>query len=137
MFRRLSPTELLSVLIEHVETRTGLRLYDNADGKESPFYSFEGIEREPNDTKTMFMDRFTLSIHCISAPPKGEYSSQQVLDMETALEEALTDELSLPEPFQLVNQECQGIDTVKRDPSNEGHAVVTYIFDVSYGFKCK
>lgn len=137
MLRRLSPTELLSVLIEHVESRTGLPMYDNADGKVSPFYSFEGIQREPNDTKTMFMDRFTLSIHCISAPPKGEYSSQPVLDMETRLEEALTVELELPCPFLLVNQECQGIEAVKRDPSNEGHAVVTYIFDVCYGFKTK
>lgn len=137
MYRRLSPTELLAVLIEHVETRTGLRLYDNADGKKSPFYSFEGIEREPVDTKTMYIDRFTIALHCISAPPKGEYSSQPVLDMETALEEALTDDLCLPEPFELINQECRGIDTIKRDPSDEGHAIVTYVFDVCYGFRCK
>lgn len=137
MLRRLSPTELLSVLINHVESRTGIRLYDNPEGKKSPFYSFDSIEREPNNTKTMFMDRFSLSIHCISAPPLGEYSSQPVLEMENRLEEALTDELELPEPYELVHQECQGINAVKRDPSGEGHAVVSYNFDVCYGFRCK
>ena len=136
-YRRMSATELLSVLIEHVESRTGLRLYDNPDGKESPFYSFESIEREPHNTKTMFIDRFTVPIHSISAEPDGEYSSQPVLDMEADLEEALTDDLDLPEPFDLVSQECQGIDTIKKDPSNEGHAVTTFVFDVCYGFNCK
>lgn len=133
----MSATELLSVLIEHVENRTGLRLYDSPDGKESPFYSFESIERKPNNTKTMFIDRFTVPIHSISAQCEGEYSSQPVLDMEAALEEALTEDLELPEPFELIDQECQGIETIKQDPSGEGHAVTTFVFDVCYGFICK
>ena len=135
--RRMSATELLSVLIEHIETHTGLRLYDNPNGKESPFYSFETIERKPNNSKTMFIDRFTVPIHSISELNCGEYSSEPVLEMETALEEALTDDLALPEPFLLIDQECQGIDTIKQDPSGEGHAITTFVFDVCYGFNCK
>ena len=60
-----------------------------------------------------------------------------VYNLIQKLEEALTEDISLPEPYQLVMQTNNGIQTIKTDETGEKHAVLAYEFMICYGFKCK
>ena len=67
---------------------------------------------------------------------KGD-SSVQVYELIQNLEEALTDDIELPEGYELIMQTNNGIQTIKTDETGEKHAVISYDFTVCYGFKCK
>ena len=49
----------------------------------------------------------------------------------------MTEDLELPEPYWLVLQTSQGLQTLKQDETGEKHAVAIYEFTVCYGFKTK
>lgn len=136
MLQRMSIAEFLGVLIRTVEERTGIPCVDSPDGQESPFYSVELMPSEPANTKTMFVERYRVWLHCIAAPVKP-HSSAPVLRLAQKLEEALTGDIPVQEPFRLVRQTYEGVQALKRDESGEGHAVLAWSFEVCYGFKCK
>lgn len=136
MLKRLSIAEFLGALIDWVSERTGVPCCSDPNGKASPFYAVELLRTEPQNTKTEFVDRYDVSIHCISEPVRP-YSSAPVLDLVQKLEEAMSDDLELPEPFDLCRQEYGGLQAVKRDESDEGHAVLSFSFLIGYGFRCK
>lgn len=134
--KRFGIGEFIGALISHIEQNTNLPCYDSPDGKMSPFYSVELVKSEPQNTKTMFVDMYEVWIHCIGEPVKP-YSNAQVLELVSTLEEAMTVELTLPAPYELISQDYGGLQTLKRDESGEGHAVLSYVFLVCYGFRCK
>lgn len=136
MMQRMSIGELLGIVAGTVEERTGIRCVDCPDNEESPFYSVEFVQSEPANTKTMFVDRHRLWLHCIAAPVQP-HSNAPVLRLVKALEEALTRDIELPEPLRLNNQTYEGVQALKKDESGEGHAVLSYTFEVCYGFICK
>lgn len=137
MLHRLGIVDFLALLIEHIETRTGKRCYEAPEDQDPPFFALDLVETQPRNTKTEFIDRFQVSLHAIAAPSEGPFSFQPVLELLKELEEAMTDELAIPRPFRLIEQEYEGLNVLKKDESQEGHAVVTYHFDVSYGFATK
>ena len=53
------------------------------------------------------------------------------------LEEALTEDITLPDPYQLVLQTNSGINQIMTDETGEKHAVLSFEFMIAYGFKCK
>lgn len=134
--QRLSAAVFLGSLIEAIEQRTGTPTYDTPDGEASPLYSVELLKTEPANTKTMFVDRYDIRVHCISEAVTP-YSNAPALRLVQALEVALDDDLELPEPFYVFNQEYRGIRTLKKDPSGEGHAVTDWAFYVCYAYRCK
>lgn len=136
MIQRLNVALFMGAVINAVEARTGLRCYDNAENAESPFYCIEFIESKPANTKTMFVDHFTVWVHAISEAPHP-WSSVPVLTLAHKLEEAMSTDIDVPEPFHVVRQEYGGMKTVKKDESGEGHAVLEFEFFICYGFKCK
>ncbi len=139
-YQKLSPIALMAAVRDKVEAGTGLRCYDAVPlNAVSPFYFAEVIRIQPSNTKTMFRDNYTVWIHCIAAAPKtGEApSSVGVYNLIEQLQEALTEDIALPEPFELIMQTDGGVQTIKTDETEEKHAVVTYDFMVCYGFKCK
>lgn len=136
MLQRMGIGEFLGVLIETIGERTGLPCVDSPDGEESPFYSIELTRTEPANTKTSFVDKYSVWIHCVAAPVTP-YSNAPVLRLVKTLEEALTRDIPLSEPFRLNNQTYEGVQALKKDESGEGHAVLAYSFEVCYGFKCK
>ena len=136
MLQRMSIGEFLGVLVKTVNERTGLACEVGEYEGKSPFYAVEVLPSEPANTKTMFVERYKVWIHCISEPVEP-YSHAPVLRLVQGLEEALTRDIPLSEPFQLNNQTHEGVQTLKKDESGEGHAVVAYSFEVCYGFKCK
>ena len=136
MLRRLSISEMWGIVIDHIQERTETKVVSEAKGEKSPFFYVEFTTGEPRNTKTQFIDHFEFAIHAISEETHP-YTAVPVLEMVKELEEIMTDEVEIPEPFFLVNQEYEGVNTVKKDPSDEGHAVLSYTFDISYGFRTK
>lgn len=134
--RRLSIAAFLGCLIRHIENETGRRCYDDPDGKASPFFSVQLVRSDPADTKTMYVDAYEVWVHCISEPVTP-HSNAPVLMLVNELEEAMTEDIALPEPYSIFRQEYSGVQTLKKDESGEGHAVLSFRFHVCYGFRCK
>ena len=136
MIQRLSIAVFLGCLIDHIEAKTGRKCYDDPNGKASPFFSVQLVKSEPANTKTMYVDVYEIWVHCISEPVVP-YSNAPVLELVNELEAAMTEDIELPEPYCLVRQEYGGLQTLKKDESEEGHAVLTFGFHICYGFRCK
>lgn len=135
MYKQLGFVDLISAIQKKVKECTGIVCYDAVpQNAPSPFYFAEVVGKRPAHSKTMYRDVFTVWIHVIAEP--GE-SSVQVYDLIQRLEEALTEDISLPEEFELIMQTNNGVQTIKTDETNEKHAVLSYEFMVCYGFKCK
>lgn len=134
-YQKLSPVTLIAAVQEKVEALTGLRCYDHVPLNEtSPLYFAEIIRIQPANSKTMFRDVYSVAIHCIA---EESPSSVGVYNLIENLQSALSEDISLPEPFTLVMQTDNGVQTIKTDESGEKHAIVNFDFMVSYGFMCK
>ncbi len=134
-YKQLGLVELIAAIQKRVKNGTGLECYDAVGlNAASPFYFAQVVGKRPAHTKTMWRDVFTVWIHVIAE--KGD-SSVQVYELIRKLEEALTDDIELPEEYELIMQTNNGIQTIKTDETGEKHAVISYEFTVCYGFKCK
>ena len=134
-YQKLSPVTLIAAVQAQVEQNTGLKCYDHvALDAESPFYFAEVTRILPANTKTMYRDNYTVTIHCIAE--KSE-SSVGVYGLIEALQSALSTDVTLPAPFELVMQTDNGVTTIKTDETGEKHAVASFNFMVCYGFMCK
>lgn len=135
MYKQLGLVDLIHGIQAKVEEKTGVKCYDAIPrNAPSPFYFAEVIGKRPAHTKTMYRDVYTVWIHAIAQP--GD-SSVQIYEMIQQLEEALTEDISLSEGFELILQVSNGVQTIKTDETNEKHAVLSFEFTVCYGFKCK
>lgn len=139
MYKQLGLVDLISAIQKQVEAKTGIKCYDEVpQNAPSPFYFAEVVGKRPAHSKTMWRDVFTVWIHAIAEKPKNqEGSSVQIYELIQKLEEALTEDIELPEEFELIMQTNNGIQTIKTDETGEKHAVLAYEFMVCYGFKCK
>ena len=134
-YQKLSPVTLIAAVQEKVEALTGLRCYDHVPLNEaSPLYYAEITRIQPANSKTMYQDVYSVAIHCIA---EESPSSVGVYNLIENLQSALSEDISLPEPFELVMQTDNGVQTIKTDESGEKHAIVSYDFTVCYGFICK
>lgn len=88
----------------------------------------------PSNTKTMLRDVFSVRVHAIAEKAN---TSVGVYDLVQRLQEALTIDIFLPEPFELVLQTDNGVQTVKKDDTGEKHAIIDCEFMVCYGLICK
>lgn len=136
MYKRMSIGRFLGTLISFIEEKTGIKCYDDPNNKKSPLYSVQLVRTQPQNTKTMYIDMYEVWIHCISKKVTP-YSNAPVLQLVQTLEEAMSEDLKLPKPFKLYRQEYEGLQTLKKDESGEGHAVVSYRFYICYGLRCK
>ena len=135
MYKRLGLVDLISAIQLKVEEKTGLKCYDTVPSDaRSPFYFAEVVQKKADNTKTMLRDVFTVFIHAV-AEPTG--SSEQIYDLIQKLEEALSEEIELPEEFELILQTENGLQALKTDETDEKHAVISYDFTVCYGYKFK
>lgn len=134
-YQKLSPVTLIAAVQEKVEAITWLRCYDHVPlNEESPLYFAEITRIQPANSKTMFRDVYSVAIHCIA---EESPSSVGVYNLIENLQSALSEDITLPEPFELVMQTDNGVQTIKTDESGEKHAIVSYDFTVCYGFICK
>ena len=134
-YQKLSPVTLVAAVQDKVEALTGLRCYDHVPLNEaSPLYFAEITRIQPANSKTMYRDVYSVAIHCIA---EESPSSVGVYNLIENLQSALSEDIILPEPFTLVMQTDNGVQTIKTDESGEKHAIVSYDFTVCYGFICK
>lgn len=134
-YKQMGLVDLISAIQKKIEDKTGLKCLDAVPTNElSPFYYAEVVGKRPAHSKTMWRDIFTVWIHAIAEP--GE-SSVQIYELIQRLEEALTEDIDLPEEYELIMQTNNGIQTIKTDETKEKHAVLAYEFMVCYGYKCK
>lgn len=134
-YQKLSPVTLIAAVQDKIETLTDLRCYDHVPmNEESPLYFAEITRIQPANSKTMYRDVYSVAIHCIA---EESPSSVGVYNLIENLQSALSEDISLPEPFELVMQTDNGVQTIKTDESGEKHAIVSYDFTVCYGFICK
>ena len=134
-YQKLSPVTLVAAVQQKVQAHTSLKCYDAVPkNAESPFYFAEVIKILPANTKTMFRDNYTVWIHCIAEKSESSVGVYQLIEK---LQEALSDDIDLPEPFELIMQTDGGVQTIQTDETGEKHAVAAFEFMVCYGFKCK
>lgn len=134
-YQKLSPVTLIAAVQDKIESLTDLRCYDHVPlNEESPLYFAEIIRIQPANSKTMYRDVYSVAIHCIA---EESPSSVGVYNLIENLQSALSEDIILPEPFTLVMQTDNGVQTIKTDESGEKHAIVSYDFTVCYGFICK
>lgn len=134
-YQKLSPVTLIAAVQDKVEALTGLRCYDHVPLNEaSPLYFAEITRIRPANSKTMYRDVYSSAIHCIA---EESPSSVGVYNLIENLQSALSEDISLLEPFTLVMQTDNGVQTIKTDESGEKHAIVNFDFMVCYGFMCK
>lgn len=134
-YQKLSPVTLIAAVQDKIESLTDLRCYDHVPLNEaSPLYFAEITRIQPANSKTMYRDVYSVAIHCIA---EESPSSVGVYNLIENLQSALSEDISLPEPFTLVMQTDNGVQTIKTDESGEKHAIVNFDFMVCYGFMCK
>lgn len=134
-YQKLSPVTLIAAVQDKIESLTDLRCYDHVPLNEaSPLYFAEITRIQPANSKTMYRDVYSVAIHCIA---EESPSSVGVYNLIENLQSALSEDITLPEPFTLVMQTDNGVQTIKTDESGEKHAIVNFDFMVSYGFMCK
>lgn len=135
MYERMGMEDLMTAVKTHVKERTGKECYDfEKQGLSKPFYLAEVVKSISNNTKTMYTDIFTVQIQCI---PETEDSTAEIYGMIKDLQETLTEEITLPEPWELILQTENGIQSMKTEDTKEQKPVVQYEFMVCYGFTCK
>ena len=131
--KKIGIKTLIAAIQKKVE-ETGLRCFDHVEeNTAAPFYFAEVIRQTPAHSKTMFRDVFTVWVHCIA---EGD-SSVGVSNLIENLQEVMTEDITLPEPFELILQTDAGVQTIKTDETGEKHAVVAFEFMICYGFKIK
>ena len=136
MLSKLGTVELVLAVKKQVIKNTGAVVYDTEPPKNaaSPFYIVQFVGSEEVNTKMMFRDKYTLWVHAIG---KAGSASAEIYKMIDALREAMTCEIAIPEPFELIRQASTGILSLKKDETDEWHGVVGFEFVVNYGFKVK
>jgi hypothetical protein len=82
----------------------------------------------------MYVDRHTVDVHVIADESP---SSVPVFKYIQKLEEAMTEDVAIPCPYKLVRQSSGGVRTIQNDETGEKHAVMSFTFLISYGYKVK
>lgn len=135
MLKKLSFIDLLKAVQQRVEQGTGLRCYDDIPkDAPSPLYYAEIVGLRPENTKTMYVDVFTVFIHAIAEPGS---SSVPVYKLIQGLEEAMTVDIDISDEYWVMNQTNQGLSRIQTDETGEKHAILGYEFKITYGFKTK
>lgn len=137
MIKRLSILDLHVAVKNLIETYSELPLLDGIpENQKAPFTFFEVIEKAPDDTKTMFVDKFTIHVHVIS---KYEQNGSSILHYHNIqqIEEVFTKRMHLEEPYEVFRQSNDGLISNVTDETGEKHAVLAFSFWISYGFKTK
>lgn len=135
MLKRINLTNLFSAVQDRIQAGTGFPCYDAVpDNAAGPFYYMVLAGHSPADTKTMYVQRYSIDIHVIADVSPSSVPAFRYIK---ALEEALTDDIQVPSPYHLVRQDETGIRNVYNEVTGEKHAVVGFDFLISYGFKVK
>lgn len=135
MLKQFPITELIKAIQKQVKAGTGRKCLDHVEMNEpSPFYYVEFRQSRPGNSKTMFVQDYIVYIHVITEESESSVPLYKYIE---ELEEALTHDIEIPDPYNLVFQMDNGVVSIYREETDEMHGVVSYTFRISYGWKCK
>ena len=128
MLKRLSILDMHIAIKNLIEEYSDLKLLDGVGVNEvSPFTYFDIVDMQPNNTKTMYVDKFTIHIHVISKAEKNNSSIPHYENIQK-IEEVFTKRMKLNEPFDLFRQANEGLTSNYTEETGEKHAVLAYSF---------
>lgn len=137
MLKKLGFIEFIKAVMDRVENGTEYRCYDAIPkNTPSPFYFAEIVGLRPENTKTMYVDVFTVYVHVIADPQRND-SSIKLYSMIQDLEEAMSKDIDINCEYTLVRQVSSGLQNIQTDETKEKHGVLAYEFHIAYGFKTK
>ncbi|MDO4156264.1 MAG: DUF5072 family protein [Oscillospiraceae bacterium] len=135
MLRKVGFAEIAAAVLQNLRTNTSYSCYDAvARDTPSPFLFVEVVGKRDTSSKTLYKEVFTVQIHAIATPSDAR---TEIYGMIQAVEESMTERLSMPDGITLVLQTETGVQSLQQDETNEWHAVLSYEIMVSYGLKCK
>lgn len=136
MLKKLSFVDLIAAVIALLKRNTDVSVFDFVPENEpSPLIYVEAAGKEPNDTKMMFCEVYRANVHAVAEPYAGNTAIYKLINQ---IEEALTEDITLPEGFDLIYQISDGVETIYEEPeTKEKHAVLPIRFKVAYGYKTK
>lgn len=94
--------------------------------------AFGGIE--PADTKTMYRTKYQILLYGFA---DGSQGSVAIFNLIQQIQEAMTDEPTLPEGCELLGAVPKGVAAIQDQADGSKMCVLTYELTVSYGFKFK
>lgn len=136
MLKKLSLLDLHAPIQKRIQEGTDLKCLDDIPNVEpSPFTYLEFVGSTPRNTKTMFVHEYIVHVHIISAAANSSVPHYKNINQ---VDEALTAYIQLPDGYDLWGQVESGLVSNYKEPeTDERHAVLAFIFRVSYGFKMK
>lgn len=135
MHRKIGFAELAAAVLNTLRRNTAFSCYDAVPtDAPSPLLFVEVIGKRDASSKTMYKEIFTVQVHAVASPGDARTEIYQMIQQ---VEEALTEDIALPEPITLVLQTETGVQSMQKEATNEWHAVLSYDLTVSYGWKCK
>ena len=135
MLKQFPLTELVKAVKAKIEANTDMKCYDVVPvDAVSPFSYAQVVSVEPADTKTMFCKNYTIWVHVIANAVKSSVPLYKLIE---DIEEAMTEDITIPAPYVLVMQTDEGLQTIQDEETGEKHGVVGFSFKISYGFKIK
>jgi hypothetical protein len=135
MLKQFPLTELVKAVQANIQKNTDMKCYDVVPKDAvSPFTYIQVVNAENVDNKTMFMKNHEVWIHVIA---DSTQSSVPIYKLVQAVEEAMTEDITIPDPFNLIMQTDEGMQTIQDEETGEKHAIVVFKFLIAYGFKTK
>lgn len=135
MLKKLSFVDLIAALIALLKQNTAAKVYDFVpQDAPSPLIYIEAAGKQANDTKAMFCEVYSVNIHAVAEPYEGNTAIYKLIN---EIEEALTEEITLPEGFDVIYQLSDGVEAIYEEETKEKHAVLPVRFKVAYGYKIK
>ena len=103
--------------------------------QEAPFCYVELTRTRAENTKTSFLNIYTIWIHAFA---NSDVSSIPIMDLCQEIQEALTEDITIPNEFVLVSQYINGLNSLYQETeTSEKHAVIELEIKICYGYKTK
>ena len=135
MLKKLSFVDLIAALIALLKQNTTAKVYDYVpQDAPSPLIYIEAAGKQANDTKAMFCEVYSVNIHAVAEPYEGNTAIYKLIN---EIEEALTEDITLPEGFDVIYQLSDGVEAIYEEETKEKHAVLPVRFKVAYGYNIK
>ena len=96
-------------------------------------YYVQVVKTQTTGSKTSYCETITVWIYAV-CPSNDQHEKNNMLN---ALNEALTEDIELPQPYILVMQKDSGRQQTDQKENDKREAVEAYDFVVSYGLKFK
>ena len=135
MYIQLSIKDLVKAILARLKA-SGIPCYDVVPQDAVPPYCYVQVTRTyPDDTKTMYCKSYDVWVHVFA--DENAASHVPIYQYIEAVEEAMTEEIELSEPYYLVTQIDTGLQTMQEEENGSSHAVIGFTFKISYGYKVK